>query len=189
MNAASMQIPYQTYVSKHTKRLRVLYLIWTEPRPPGRAPATTGTRGPEPAPASLVWTNSRPPGTAPATTGTTGPGPAPATPHTGLHVFPYLACETSHLAKQSSQPGSPTGPAGTACPSLPPSARPAPASIFDFRPLFQATDAVPCCCKRTTKSSVLSCRAASATATQMFAAIGLAPMVADPPASTGFAAS
>ena len=125
---------------------------------------------------SLVWTNSRPPGTAPATTGTTGPGPAPATPHTGLHVFPYLACETSHLAKQSSQPGSPTGPAGTACPSLPPSARPAPASIFDFRPLFQATDAVPCCCKRTTKSSVLSCRAASATATLMFAAIGLAPM-------------
>ena len=111
----------------------------------------------------------------------------PRLPHRTLVCMFSLI--SSHLAKQSSQPGSPTGPAGTACPSLPPSARPAPASIFDFRPLFQATDAVPCCCKRTTKSSVLSCRAASATATQMFAAIGLAPMVADPPASTGFAAS
>ena len=63
------------------------------------------------------------------------------------------------------------------------------ASIFDFRTLFQATDAVPCCCKRTTKSSVLSCHAASATATLMFVAFGLAPMVADPSASSGFAAS
>ena len=103
-----------------------------------------------------IWTDSRPPGRATATTGTTGPGAAPATPHTAY--FPLCLCglrdkspgNHHSLAHQQGRL------ARRVHHRLPPPDRHLLCSIFDFRIPFQATEAVPCCCKRTTKSSVLS---------------------------------